>query len=111
MFEHLQLAQIIRMRIEAMSLDSTIVKVHPDVQVRKKNGPQAIGKSRGGWSTKIHMVAANARTAIAFTLSAGQAHDAPEGRQLLLQLCAGRSSRQRLSWIERTRVTRHDSWL
>ena len=26
----------------------------------KKNGPQAIGKSRGGWSTKIHMVAADA---------------------------------------------------
>ncbi len=26
----------------------------------KKNGPQAIGKSRGGWNTKIHLVAANA---------------------------------------------------
>jgi transposase len=32
------------------------------------------------------MVAADARTAIAFTLSPGQAHDAPEGRQLLLRL-------------------------
>jgi transposase len=29
------------------------------------------------------MVAANARTAITFSLSAGQAHDAPEGRKLL----------------------------
>jgi transposase len=29
-FEHLQLAQIIRLKIEAMSLDSTAVKVHPD---------------------------------------------------------------------------------
>ena len=29
-FEQLQLAQIIRVRVEAMSLDSTIVKVHPD---------------------------------------------------------------------------------
>src|SRR5271163_5360913 len=37
----------------------------------KKNGPQAIGKSRGGWNTKIHMVAANARTAITFALSPG----------------------------------------
>src|SRR6266705_3790186 len=46
----------------------------------KKNGPQAIGKSRGGWTTKIHMVAADARTAITFALSPGQAHDAPEGR-------------------------------
>lgn len=32
------------------------------------------------------MVAANARTAIAFNLSAGNAHDAPEGRRLLLCL-------------------------
>jgi len=49
----------------------------------KKNGPQAIGQSRGGWTTKIHLVAADARTAIAFALSPGQAHDAPEGRKLL----------------------------
>src|SRR5664280_3168143 len=49
----------------------------------KKNGPQAIGKSRGGWTTKIHMVAANARTAITFALSPGQASDAKAGRALL----------------------------
>ena len=52
----------------------------------KKNGPQAIGKSRGGWTTKIHLVAANARTAITFALSPGNAHDAPEGRELLRDL-------------------------
>ena len=52
----------------------------------KKNGPQSIGKSRGGWNTKIHMVAADARTAVAFTLSPGNAHDAPEGRKLLKKL-------------------------
>ena len=49
----------------------------------KKNGPQAIGRSRGGWTTKIHLVAADARTALTFALSPGQAHDAPEGRKLL----------------------------
>jgi transposase len=32
------------------------------------------------------MVAANARTAITFCLSPGQAHDAPEGRKLLTAL-------------------------
>ena len=32
------------------------------------------------------MVAANARTAITFALSPGEAHDAPEGRKLLRQL-------------------------
>src|SRR5918992_4042230 len=49
----------------------------------KKNGPQAIGKSRGGWNTKIHLVAADERTALTFALSPGHAHDAPEGRKLL----------------------------
>ena len=29
-FEELQQAQVVRIRIEAVSLDSTIVKVHPD---------------------------------------------------------------------------------
>ena len=53
----------------------------------KKNGPQASG-SRAGWTTKIHMVAADARTAITFALSPGQAHDAPTGRQLLRTLDA-----------------------
>ena len=52
----------------------------------KKNWPQAIGKSRGGWTTKIHIVAADARTAITFALSPGNAHDAPEARELLRDL-------------------------
>jgi transposase len=86
-FERLQLEQIVRIKIEALALDSTSVKVHPDgTGALKKNGPQAIGKSRGGWNTKIHMVAANARTAITFALSPGNAHDAPEGRALLAEL-------------------------
>jgi transposase len=35
------------------------------------------------------MVAANARTVISFSLSGGQAHDAPEGRKLLRTLQNG----------------------
>lgn len=54
----------------------------------KKNGPQSIGKSRGGWTTKIHMVAADARTAVTFCRSPGQAHDASAGRELLGKLGA-----------------------
>ena len=65
-------------------LDSTSVKVHPDgTGARKTNGPQSIGKSRGGWNTKIHMVSASDRQAMIFRLSGGQANDAPEGRALL----------------------------
>ena len=47
-----------------MSIDNTIVKVHPDGTGAQKNNQQAIGKLRGGWTTKIHMVAADAWTAI-----------------------------------------------
>jgi len=52
----------------------------------KKNGPQAIGKSHGGWTTKIHLVAANARCALSLCLTPGQAADAPEARALLLAM-------------------------
>jgi len=85
-FEKLQTEQIVRIKIEAFSLDSTSIKVHPDGTGALKNGSQAIGKSRGGWNTKIHMVAADARTAVVFALSPGNAHDAPEGRALLEDL-------------------------
>ena len=86
-FEHLQREQIVRIKLEAVSMDSTIVKVHPDgTGAQKKKCAQSIGRSRGGWTTKIHMVAADARTAITFSLSPGQAHDAPEGRKLLNRL-------------------------
>ncbi|QOJ24970.1 MAG: IS5 family transposase [Gammaproteobacteria bacterium] len=85
-FEQLQHQQIIRIKIEAVSMDSTSIKVHPDgTGALKKNGPQSIGKSRGGWTTKIHLVAADTRTAITFPYLRGT-HDAPEGRQLLLAL-------------------------
>ena len=59
------------------------MKVHPDGTGALKNGPQAIGKSRGGWTTKIHMVAAGPRTTVNFLLSPGNVHDAAPGRELL----------------------------
>jgi transposase len=74
--EKLQVEQIVRIKIEAFALDSTSVKVHPDGTGALKKPPEAIGKSRGGWNTEIHMVAANAPTAITFALSPGNAHDA-----------------------------------
>src|SRR5450432_51048 len=45
----------------------------------KKNGPdQALGRSRGGFSTKIHAATLDENCAVALHLTAGQAHD---GRQ------------------------------
>ncbi len=49
----------------------------------KKSGPQSIGRSRGGLTTKIHMVTASDRAAVSFSLSPGNAGDALEGRKLL----------------------------
>jgi len=43
----------------------------------------SIAKSRGGWTTKIYLIATDARTALTFALSPGHAHDAPAGRWLL----------------------------
>ncbi|XUP36732.1 IS5 family transposase (plasmid) [Xanthomonas axonopodis pv. vasculorum] len=89
MFAQLQKSKIVRIKIEAVSLNSTSVKVHPDgTDALKKNRPQAIGKSHGGWNTKIHLVAADARTAITFGLMPSNAHDAPAGRTLLEHLGA-----------------------
>lgn len=70
------------MKIEVSSLDSTIVKVYPDGTGALKSDPQSIGKFRGGWTAKIHIVAADADTPI-IRLSPGQAGNAPEGRTLL----------------------------
>ena len=84
-FQRLQQEQLIDP--DVLGLDSTTVKVHPDgTGALKKLGPQAIGRSRGGLTTKIHMVAADARTAIIYAISPGQDHDAPHGRELLKRL-------------------------
>ena len=47
-FEKVQLEQIVRIKIEAVALHSTSIEVHPDATRALKNGPQAIGQSRGG---------------------------------------------------------------
>jgi transposase len=82
-FEALQEAQLIRIKIEAVSLEPHHQGARGRHGSAQKNGPQASGKSRGGWTSKIHLVAADARCAIGFSLSPGQAGDAPEGRARL----------------------------
>ncbi|MEO6750376.1 MAG: IS5 family transposase [Chthoniobacteraceae bacterium] len=45
---------------------------------QKNGGDQALGRSRGGWSTKLHAATLDENCAVALHLTAGQAHD---GRQ------------------------------
>jgi transposase len=59
-------------------VDSTIVRAHQHAA----GGPgsaaeKAVGKSRGGFGTKIHLIATDERTALAAVLTGGQAGDAP----------------------------------
>ena len=52
----------------------------------EKSGPQSIGRTRGGWNTKLHMAAASGRDGVILALPAGNCGDASEGRSLLRQL-------------------------
>ncbi len=54
LFEHLQQQQIIRIKIEAVSLDSTIIKVHPDgTGALKKTGRKPSGNPGAGGPPKF----------------------------------------------------------
>ena len=68
-----------------LGLDSASVKAHPDATGAPKKGPQALGQSHGGQNTRVHVIAADDRTALRLTLSPRQAHDGLEGWKLLAE--------------------------
>lgn len=60
LFEKLQQEQLIRVRIEAVSLDSTIVKVHPDgtgalkkTDLKPSESPEAVGAPKFIWLPRV----------------------------------------------------------
>ena len=60
-------------------IDSTAMRAHQHASVAKKDGgqaKQAMGRSCGGLTTKLHAACADDRTAVSFSLSPGQSHDA-----------------------------------
>jgi transposase len=62
-------------------IDATIVRAHQHAAgaLKKYGGQaaQALGRSRGGLSTKIHAGCRDERTGIAVVLTAGQCHESP----------------------------------
>ena len=69
---------------EYAMIDSTIVRAHQhSAGVKKVGEGQAIGRSRGGQSTKIRALVDALGKAVAFALSGGQAHDLFAADQLL----------------------------
>ncbi|MGW2100389.1 IS5 family transposase [Streptomyces olivaceoviridis] len=68
-----------------VSADSTVIRAHQHAAGARKRGParsgepadHALGRSRGGPSTKVHLAADGGARPLAFTITAGQAGDAP----------------------------------
>jgi transposase len=73
---------------EYAMIDSTIVRAHQhSAGAQKKAGEdQAIGRSRGGLSTKIHTLVDALGDPLGFFLTGGEAHDLVGADQLLATL-------------------------
>ncbi|MFI9772884.1 IS5 family transposase [Streptomyces sp. NPDC052415] len=77
----------------AVSVDSTIVRAHQHAAGARREGApagepddHAIGRSRGGLTTKIHLAADDRCRPLAFHLTAGQAGDAPAFMEVMARL-------------------------
>jgi transposase len=73
--------------MEWLLLDSSVVRAHPCAAgALQKNGGQAaqgLGRSRGGFSTKIHVAVEALGNPMRFILTGGQANDATQAIPLL----------------------------
>ncbi|MBX5198498.1 IS5 family transposase [Rhizobium sp. NZLR10] len=74
---------------EYLIVDSIIIRAHQHAAGGKKGAEdQALGRSRGGLSAKIHMAVRGLGCPVRFTLTAGQKGDAPQAEALIEGLSA-----------------------
>jgi transposase len=70
--------------VSALKLDSTVCRAHKHAAgARKCEGDQAIGRSKGGLSTKIHAACATEVSPISLTLTGGQESDCKIGAEII----------------------------
>ncbi|NGN62734.1 IS5 family transposase [Streptomyces sp. A7024] len=76
-----------------VAVDSTVVRAHQHAAGARKEGAlegepnhHALGRSRGGLTTKIHLAADGRCRPLAFVLTPGQAGDAPAFEQVMAAL-------------------------
>ncbi|MFI8199437.1 IS5 family transposase [Streptomyces sp. NPDC085942] len=75
-----------------VAVDSTIVRAHQHAAGASKGAPadepdhHALGRSRGGLTTKIHLAADSRCRPLAFVLTPGQAGDAPAFPEVMARL-------------------------
>ncbi|MFO0728002.1 MAG: transposase [Myxococcota bacterium] len=67
---------------EVAILDASIVRVHMDAVGGKNSGSEQIGRSRGGPTTKIHVVDGLGNPT-KITLTEGQVHDVTQAIEML----------------------------
>lgn len=69
--------------MENLSMDSTCVKVHESANGGEKTADKAVGRTKGGWNTKLHAVVDGLGNPVEFLLSAGNDHDSVHAVELL----------------------------
>ncbi|MFD1079558.1 IS5 family transposase [Longispora fulva] len=83
-----------------VSVDSTVVRAHQHAAGASKKGPQVdspggvdiepndhgLGRSRGGWTTKIHLAIEQGQRPLSIVITAGQAGDSPQFEMVLEQI-------------------------
>jgi transposase len=85
-----------------VSVDSTIVRAHQhaagartDRTVRGEPADHALGRSRGGWTTKLHVACEQGRRLMALVLTGGQRGDSPQFIAVLARIRVPRPGRGR----------------
>ncbi len=68
---------------ENLSIDSTSIRAHEGANGREKTGDKAIGRSRGGLTTKIHVIVDGLGNPVVFLLSPGNDHDSLHAIEVL----------------------------
>ncbi len=70
---------------EWLFIDGSIVKAHQDSSGAASGADEAIGKSRGGNSTKIHLAVDSGGLPVYFEISGGQVHDIAHAQSLIAE--------------------------
>jgi transposase len=83
-----QLFQLLRMDIdwEWSSMDGTIIRAHQHSSGARRGEEVAIGSSRGGRTTKVHMLSDAHGNPVSFEITEGQVHDIKMA-ETLLKIC------------------------
>ena len=83
-WERLRRAICLKTTFRYLLIDSTIVKAHPHAAgALKRDGRQALGRSRGGFTTKLHAVVTERGELVRYVVTGGEVADITPARGLV----------------------------